>query len=257
VERTNFAQNTTVGFSESALLGYTAVSNLRLLVDNDGVDWTNATVYSGATSVGGRVVFSGVDFTQGSFFTLATINYLTTPLPIELLSFQGETQGTTNHLTWSTATERNNDHFDLERSEDGQSFRRIGSLAGVGNTQQVTDYAFTDERPLQGLNYYRLLQVDVDGVSNYSNVVVLTNKFEEDQSCIVRTLDPEGLFALVCTLSERGIMELFSSAGQPLKRTLFNRDGTEEVDLRSLASGMYIVRITDDDRVKSYKLLRP
>ena len=257
VERSNFAQTTSVGFSESALLGYTAVSNLRLLVDDDGVNWTNATVYSGATVVGGRVVFSGVDFTAGNFFTLATINYLSTPLPIELLSFQGETMGAMNQLTWSTATERNNDHFDLERSDDGQSFRRIGILPAIGNSQQVTDYALIDERPLQGLNYYRLLQVDVDGASTYSHVVALTNAFVEEQNCIVRTLDPEGLFALVCTLSERASMELFSSAGQPLKTTRFNSEGTEEVDLRSLASGMYIVRITDDDRVKSYKLLRP
>ncbi|MBP6642326.1 MAG: T9SS type A sorting domain-containing protein [Flavobacteriales bacterium] len=257
VERTNFAQNTTVGFSQSALLGYTAVSNLRLLVDSDGLDWTNATVYSGATSVGGRVVFSGVDLTQGSFFTLATINYINTPLPIELLSFEGETQGTTNHLTWSTATERNNDHFDLERSADGQSFIRIGSLPGVGNSQQVTDYALIDERPLQGLNYYRLKQVDLDGTATYSNVVTLTNKLEEDKGCIVRTLEPEGLYALACTLSERATMELFSSAGQPLKIVRVNNDGAQEFDLRPLASGMYIVRIMDGDLVNSYKLLRP
>lgn len=257
VQMTNFTQNVTVAFDQSALMGYTALSNLRLLVDDDGSNWTNATVYSGATSVGGRVVFNSVDFTAGSFFTLATVNFLLTPLPIELLNFLGETTGSTNQLTWTTATELNNDHFVLERSADGIAFEAIGNLPGAGTTQQVTHYAFEDDRPHQGLNYYRLLQVDLDGTSTYSYVLSLTNRLEEDKDCIVRTLDPEGLYALACTLGEYATMELFSSAGQPLKLIRFNSDGTQDVDLRSLASGLYIVRITDGDRVKSYKLLRP
>ena len=257
VQRTNFAQNTTVGVSESALMGYTAVSNLRLLVDNDGVDWTNATVYSGATSVGGRVVFSGVDFTAGTFFTLATVDYFSTPLPIELLSFEGETIRSANKLTWSTASELNNDHFTVERSTDEVSFMPIGSLPSAGNSQQMTHYSLLDEQPNQRVNYYRLQQVDLDGTSTYSHVVALTNWKEEDKSCIVRTLDPEGLFELACTFSEQATMELFSSAGQPLKLVRFNSDGTQDLDLRSFASGLYIARITDGDRVKSYKLLRP
>ncbi len=255
---TNFAQNTTVGFPTTGLVGYTPLSNLRLLVDDDGVNWTNATVYTGATSAGGRVEFSGVSLTAARpYFTVATVNYASTPLPIELISFEGKTIGAVNELTWATATERDNDHFDVERSADGAAFERIGSVAGAGNSQQVIHYELTDARPLRGPNYYRLMQVDTDGSTTYSNIVALINKGQEEEICVVRTLDADGLYALTCTVPEGATLELFSVNGQPLQRKRFVADGTHELDLRSFAPGMYFARVVDGDHVKSYKLLRP
>ena len=201
--------------------------------------------------------FESCDLYGENIFHIATVNFLSTPLPIELLSFEGTTIGTKNNLTWSTASELNNDHFVLDRSSDGIIFSSIASLPGAGNSQQVTHYSLLDEHPIQGTNYYRLQQVDFDGTSTYSQVVALTNWKELEKECIVRTLDPEGLYELACTFSEQATMALFSSSGQPLKLARLNNHDTHDLDLRSLASGMYFVRITDGDRVKSYKLLRP
>ncbi len=256
-QSTNFAQNTTVGFPQTGLVGYTALSNLRLLVDDDGVNWTNATVYTGATSTGGRVEFSGVSFSSARpYFTLATVNFTSTPLPIELISFEGETIGAVNRLEWTTATERDNDHFDVERSADGLAFERIGTLPGAGNSQQVIHYELMDQRPLHGLNYYRLMQMDLDGGATYSNIVALFNK-EPEAECVVRTLDSDGLFVLSCSVPEGATLELFSTNGQPLQQKRFGADGTSELDLRSFAPGMYFARVVDGDQVKSYKLVRP
>lgn len=257
VQATNFTQNVTVAFDQSALVAYTAVSNLRLLVDGDGGDWTNASAYSGATVSGGRVVFTGVNFSSGSYFTLATVNYASTPLPVELIGFEGKTIGETNHLTWRTATEMNNDRFEVERSADGERFDRIGEVAGAGNSQHVTRYAATDHQPLNGLNYYRLMQVDMDGSFTYSPMIVLDNKHGTDDDCLIRTLDADGLFVLHCTVPDNAMLELFSPVGQPLQLRRFDGGGTQEVDLRAFASGVYFVRISDGDVVKSYKLLRP
>lgn len=257
VQVTNFAQATTVGFQQSSLVGYTPVSNLRLLVDDDGTDWTNATVYSGAVSAGGRVEFGGVTFTAAKpFFTLATVNYAGTPLPVELLGFEGEVIGPVNRLIWSTASEHDNDHFDVERSADGQDFERIGAVAGAGNSQELVTYTLKDERPLRGANYYRLKQVDTDGASTYSNIIMLTSKGGEEL-CTLRTLDPEGLYALHCAVQDGATVELFSSAGQPLRRMRFSGGGPQEVDLRRFAPGLYYARVTDGDEVRSIKLLRP
>jgi hypothetical protein len=257
VQVTNFTQATTVGFLQSALVAFNPVSNLRLLVDNDGVDWSDATVYSGATSVGGRVEFAGVTFSSARpFFTLATTNYGITPLPVELLGFQGQTIGNENQLTWSTATEHNNDHFDVERSADGADFEWIGTVDGAGNSQHVINYELMDPRPLRGYNYYRLKQVDMDGTATYSNVVALFNK-DQAAECTVRTLDPDGLYALWCSVEEGATLELFGSTGQPLQFKKFGAEGSQEVDLRAFAAGFYFARVTDGDDVKSYKLLRP
>ena len=109
---------------------------------------------------------------------------------------------------------------------------------------------------MRGYNYYRLKQVDLDGTDTYSNVVALFNK-DHAAECTVRTLDPDGLYSLACLVPDDAYLELFSSAGQPLRQQRFSAGGVLDVDIRSLASGVYFARVVDGDQVKSYKLLRP
>ncbi|HRH67931.1 MAG TPA: T9SS type A sorting domain-containing protein [Flavobacteriales bacterium] len=258
VQVTNFAQNVTVAFDQADLVGYSPVSNLRLLVDDNGTNWSNATVYSSATSTGGRVVFSNVSFSSGTpFFTLATSDFDNTPLPIELISFEGRTIDTVNELTWATASERNNDHFEVQRSVDGSRFEPIGEVPGAGDSQQVIHYALTDTDPINGLNYYRLKQVDRDGAAVHSQIIVLNNERAATPECVVMTLDTDGLFAFRCTVPAGATFELFTQTGQPLKVQRFGEHGSQEVDLRTFSSGIYFARITDGVSVKTYKLLRP
>lgn len=97
----------------------------------------------------------------------------TTVLPVELLYFTGRAKDSEVSLQWATATELNNSHFDIERSADGRVYEAIGRVKGAGDYQGLLEYAFTDEKPHFGLNYYRLRQVDYDGAFEYSNVVAV------------------------------------------------------------------------------------
>jgi hypothetical protein len=97
-------------------------------------------------------------------------------LPVELTSFKAQQKNNQNHLSWQTATEKNNSHFDIERSAIGQEdWVKIGTVKGNGNSQIIRDYTFTDNTPLS-ISYYRLKQVDNDGGFDYSNIVNVTNK---------------------------------------------------------------------------------
>ncbi|MGV3638757.1 MAG: hypothetical protein ACO1NQ_14035 [Flavobacteriales bacterium] len=257
VQATNFAQSVTVAFDEGALVGDSPVNNLRLLVDDDGSNWTNATVISGATSAGGRILFTGVSLTNGSFFTLGTSNFASTPLPVELIAFEGAVDGAQNRLWWSTATETENDRFEVERSADGATFEWLADVQAAGNSNHVTNYALMDTHPLNGLNYYRLMQVDTDGSTSYSPVIVLENAAGTPEDCVIRTVETDGLYVLQCAVPETATLELFTQAGQPVRSTRFNRGPRQEVDLRAFASGIYFVRIIDGAVVRSYKLVRP
>lgn len=95
-----------------------------------------------------------------------------TTLPVELLDLQATTRGTVIDVDWATATERNSDHFDVQRSADNEQFATIGTVGAAGDAQYRSDYLFTDEVPLQGANYYRLKQVDRDGSVNMTHTVV-------------------------------------------------------------------------------------
>jgi CubicO group peptidase (beta-lactamase class C family) len=101
---------------------------------------------------------------------------LQSPIPVTLSSFTGAKQGTKHLLRWATATETNNQGFELERSADGRTFTRMAYLptaAPSGYSSQPLSYAFTDATPLSGSNYYRLRQLDKDGKASYSAVVLL------------------------------------------------------------------------------------
>lgn len=87
-------------------------------------------------------------------------------LPITLLSFAAALQTDGNvAVTWSTATEQNNDHFLIGRSRDGRSFNTLAKVATGKNSATKKDYIVLDNFPANGLNYYRLTQVDRDGRS--------------------------------------------------------------------------------------------
>jgi hypothetical protein len=95
-------------------------------------------------------------------------------LPVTFASFTGKTDGTANVLNWTTANEQNNQGFEVLRSTDGRSFSKIGFVASTyETTTRTTNYSFTDKNAVNATNYYRLKQLDKDGKSSYSSVVVL------------------------------------------------------------------------------------
>lgn len=93
--------------------------------------------------------------------------------PVEWVGFDGRLSGETVVLNWTTASELNNDHFEIERSTDGEHFTTLSSLAGNGSTNETVDYQYVDHNPINGDNYYRLKQVDFDGQYGYSEILRL------------------------------------------------------------------------------------
>ena len=93
------------------------------------------------------------------------------PLPIELMSFNAKAMEGQVLLNWQTLTEINNDYMAVERSSDGQDFEEIGQIQGAGTSFVPQSYELLDPQPYQGLNYYRLRQVDFDGTTTYSKMV--------------------------------------------------------------------------------------
>lgn len=92
-------------------------------------------------------------------------------LPITLSTFSASPKASQVEITWTTASELHNDYMAVERSGDGEQFAEIGQVKGLGTTDGPKTYAFMDDAPLQGVNYYRLRQVDFDGTTEYHKVV--------------------------------------------------------------------------------------
>ncbi|MFM2207245.1 MAG: hypothetical protein RL213_1220 [Bacteroidota bacterium] len=96
------------------------------------------------------------------------------PLPVELIAFSGlRTENKNVRLDWTTATEINNDHFDVERSTDGKEYVPIGTVAGAGNCSYSRSYRFTDINPSDVESFYRLRQVDFNGTEKLTEPIVI------------------------------------------------------------------------------------
>ncbi len=97
-------------------------------------------------------------------------------LPVELITFTGHVDNKFNILEWTTASEKNNAYFILEKSHNGINFDSLAKINGAGNCNIVLNYAYTDELPFDGNNYYRLKQTDFNGTYHYSNIILLHSK---------------------------------------------------------------------------------
>jgi Secretion system C-terminal sorting domain len=143
----------------------------------NGTNWTNN---------GGTNFLPGGLHTQsrGTFESTATLSFsenivtlgsteVANPLPVTLVKFEGRLDRSIASLNWKTSSEINNEYFEVQRSSDGLEFIGIGKVAGNGTTNLASEYFFEDRRLLKGNNYYRLKQIDFDGKSSYSSVIVL------------------------------------------------------------------------------------
>jgi hypothetical protein len=110
--------------------------------------------------------------TQGGYYYIDDVSLVpSTPLPVQLISFSAEGQEGKIGLQWSTATEINNDYFDVQRSENGQDFISIASIKGNGNSCSLRQYQYDDNHVKEDIvYYYRLRQVDFDGRENFSGI---------------------------------------------------------------------------------------
>lgn len=107
----------------------------------------------------------------GMHYDTAIINVIA-PVPVKLISFEATKQKTNTLLRWETATEENNDYFEVQRSSDGLTFLTVARKKGTGNSLKKSTYSFTDENASTNGKtlYYRLKQVDFSGAVVFSEI---------------------------------------------------------------------------------------
>jgi hypothetical protein len=107
-----------------------------------------------------------------TFEQLNAAGSLSTLLPVELISFTSHRKNNYTFLTWKTATEINNEKFEIEISKDGVFFSYIGEVEGMGNSSIINSYQFCDDGIYTvDIVYYRLKQIDFDGDFEYSKMI--------------------------------------------------------------------------------------
>lgn len=265
-QATNFTQSVSIGFESSMLIAWSPVSNLRLLVDDDG-NFTNGgtTIYSGAVLNGTRIEFTGITNlgNAGSlYFSLATINYTVTPLPVVLTAFSGACNAGVFTLDWTTSSETNNDFFTIERSEDGLTFYTVAVVAGNGTSSIATNYSWADEGVSANTVYYRLSQTDYNGTTTVLRIIIVEG-CGENSNTLLYPNPTNGTSWLLFSASGKDVIDVnvYDAMGR-LVGTLAQQQTFEEgihqleVDLTAMPSGIYFLRFSRNNKDESFTVIR-
>jgi hypothetical protein len=187
-------------------------------------------------------------------------------LAIELTYFNAALNDNTVKLSWQTSSEYNSVDFAVERSADGINFKPLSVISGAGVSTTTLDYAYTDNNPMVGNNYYRLRQtVKGDSVS-YSNVQVVNmvnGKSAGNDLVIEEGPNPfNNELKINCLYRVDGKIkcELLNSSGTTIKsQQKESENGNCEFyfpDLSDVPSGTYFVTVTAVNKVKSVKVVK-
>jgi len=179
--------------------------------------------------------------------------------PVELLSFTGDLRENQVWLNWETLSELESDYFAIEKAYSGSDFQEIGKVSAAGNSQELRRYQFIDPQPQQGMNYYRLRQVDVSGVETYSETVQIYFDGEYMSLYPNPVNQAEGLHLhLHLAESRQAHAQLWSTSGQlawEQKETWAEGPQRHSIPTDQLASGTYLFVLNVGDKRWTEKVI--
>ncbi|MFT5166561.1 MAG: hypothetical protein ACI8P3_001793 [Saprospiraceae bacterium] len=230
---------------DSNITVYKSTNNDVVGFNNGGCgdDGTFQTVIpAGVTSLFFQV---NVDPCAGNAANTSLYMTLDMVAPVELVRFYATLIADLVELKWETASELNNEGFQLERSIDGEKWDNIAFISGRGTTTELQIYKHIDANPLNGVNYYRLKQMDFDGQFEYSSIVSV--KVERDNNNFSLFPNPaHGAVTLALETSfygEEVSFTLYDLGGRQVKTQVLTLEGDyfrTNIDLTGVPAGVYL-----------------
>lgn len=179
------------------------------------------------------------------------------PLPVTIVNYSAQAEGSRTKLKWTTATESNNKEFIVSRSADGKNYTEIGRVAGAGNSSLQNNYVYNDENPVDGINFYRLEQMDFDGrktdvgvrMVNYTSVV--NNVIKIYPNPVMNS------FRIEFAANTYQVLVLTNANGKQIQRLhLSTIDTFKDVMMRNLTAGTYFIQLIGNDKIESRKVVK-
>ena len=180
------------------------------------------------------------------------------PLPIQLLSFNAVKNNQQVDCKWATAIEVNNDYFTIERSEDAFNFNPIGIINGAGNSNLILNYSFTDFNPLGGINYYRLRQTDFDGQYTLSEIKAVNMDVDGEVKLLNAYFANEELAFNFNQGVAINKLNLYDVLGRVVYSVDYNKGviAFDKINIPYLLSGNFFLELNVGDKLYSKKLIK-
>lgn len=183
-------------------------------------------------------------------------------LPVKYTSFTATKQATANLLKWTTASESNNSHFEVQRSVDGKSFETLARVKGNGTTNKVRTYTYQDaQAPAAKVVYYRLKQVDFDGQSELSKTVSVVGNTNQNgiQATLPNPFTNElsiGVQATTNGVAQVELMDMIGKLHHSSTEVLTAGNNTIEINTTTVPDGIYFVRVSLNGETFTRKVVK-
>jgi hypothetical protein len=254
LDRTTGTSNVTVNLSwDTRSCGVTNLGDLRVAGWN-GTQWVNkGNGGTTGTTTAGTVVSSPVvtvfgPFTLGSFSSQNT-------LPVELVDFTADCEGSYSVLRWSTASELNNDYFTIESSLDAKDWATAGTIEGAGNSTALLHYAYTDVSNAGRDLYYRLKQTDSDGKHTYHDMLYLKScRGTTDENGVTLYPNPAKTGVTIATEEDVLSVTVYNSEGKAIGNIEVNVLA-KTMDFSQVPEGVYFVEIVTPNKIFNQRLI--
>jgi len=176
-------------------------------------------------------------------------------LPVALLNFGISCENQNKRISWQTASEINNSHFILERSYDYKQWISIAQINGAGNSSMPSVYSFLDEGAEQA--WYRLSQVDFDGnETRFKAVESICNESNLNQISVFPNPVLDWLSIVVSNKSISFQWMLTDASGKIVLTGIETESNSPQIDMRSIAPGVYLLKVICIDGVQQFKIIK-
>jgi hypothetical protein len=231
--------------------GFTFLRGHCAIFHHNGTSWDDLTYTVGATSAGSIHTKSVTNVSSFSPFTL----FASVVLPVEITDFKGKKADNRAQLTWTTASEKDNQGFEIERYTEGSSFETIGFVKSQGTSNTATDYTFSDNN-FTKTSYYRLKTTDRDGKATYSKVITVANDVKNGAISVFPNPIVNGSLLTIQSVgnsdSENIKVNVFNANGQLITQ----QKGMAPLQTDTWLAGIYFVKIVNNEKVAMIRVVK-
>lgn len=198
------------------------------------------------------VRFISKDLDGSSAIPKLKVTYDQTTLPVVMENFEARPKSCEVEISWITHLELNNTGFYIERSSDLKNWDMIHEIQGQMNSADIIQYKYMDQNPKEGLNYYKVKQLDTDGSVKYTQILSVTPSFIRCKESTVSFFpNPSQDFfhynmSNHDTMMMKRQMSISNSLGQNVL-TLVLENEENKIDISTLTSGVYFVSVEGMD----------
>jgi hypothetical protein len=199
----------------------------------------------------GQTYYLVVDGNSGaeSPFYISGISGTAYNLPIELVNFNASLENRITEISWQTASEKNNDYFLIERSQNGMDWELVDEVDGAGNSNELLSYKTYDFHPYRGVGYYRLKQVDYDGEYSYSEIRSVYNT----DDLMILPNPSTGIFGIGgMPKHQENMVVVLDITGKVLEQHSTEEE-SYQLDLTHCSAGVYLVIINGTESIRVIK----